>query len=82
MNSICDPCPSNVSECCVYRLGKMYLFDCQPYGQFGTAENVYVRRRLRARVQYGADIQRHHVSFCGSKCFGLNGFAMSEIKIC
>lgn len=79
---ISNPSPSNVSERGVHRLGKMYLFDRQPHGQFGTAENVHVRRRLRARVQYGADIQRHHVPFCGSKCIGLNGLAKSEIKMC
>lgn len=41
----------------------MYLFHRQPHRQFGTAENVYVRRRLRARFQYGTDIQRHRVPF-------------------
>jgi hypothetical protein len=56
-----------ISERGVYRLGKMHLFDSQSHGRFGAAENVYVRRRVRARFKHGADIQRHRLSICGSK---------------
>jgi len=47
----------------------MHLFDCQSHGRFGPAENVYVRRCIRARFKHRADIQRHRLSFCGSKLY-------------